>query len=136
MPQRLRLRERPLELLFLRVPPRRLPPRRLVPPLRLVRPPLDRLLPLRLPADERPEDREDDRDADERVDLAEPPRDDPDRADFAREAEDRPRFAADFLAEPPLRDLAATFLRPEPLLSPPRCSYPSSLFRARFCFAV
>jgi hypothetical protein len=117
MAQRLRLRDRLLELVFFRL----LLPRRLVLPPRLVRPVLDRLPPLRLRADFA-------RDAD---------RDEPDRADFARDAEDRPPFAADFLAEPPRRDLAATLLRPELLLSPPHRSDPSSLCRARrFCFAV
>lgn len=132
MAQRLRLRDRLLELLFLRL----LLPRRLELPPRVVRPVLDRLPPLRLRAEERDVAR-DDREAEERVDFAEPPRDEPDRADFARDAEDRPPFAADFLAEPPRRDLAATLLRPEPLLSPPHRSDPSSLCRAcRFCFAV
>lgn len=133
MGQRLRLRDRLLVPPFFRLRPRRLE----LPP-RPVRPVVDRLLlPRPLRPDERDEDREADRDADERVDFAEPPRDDPDRADFERDAEERPRFAVDFLAEPPLRDLAATFLRPEPLLSPPRRSYPSSLCRAcRFRFAV
>jgi hypothetical protein len=116
MAQRLRLRDRLLELLFFRL----LLPRRPELPPRLVRPVLDRLPPLRLRAEERDVDR-----------------DEPDRADFARDAEDRPPFAADFLADPPRRDLAATLLRPELLLSPPHRSDPSSLCRAcRFCFAV
>ncbi len=137
MAQRPRLRERRRELLFFRLAAPRLLARDR---------PLDRLLLLERELLERARPlrpRDDDRDAD-------------DRADLARDAEDRPPFVADFLAEP-LRDLAAAFLRPDPLFRPPpetlfsvaqalraaspretpRCSYPSSMCRAcRFCFAV